>query len=333
MTKLPSDFPSVIRRQAESVTKGATTQFDKAVALQDWFRTGGGFTYSLDQGQGSGMKLLSHFVTDDRVGYCEQFASAMAAMGRSLGIPSRVVVGFLDGSPLPDGRILYTSDERHAWPEMYFAGAGWVRFEPTPSARAATVPTYTRSEADIKVPRTSASTAPNTRPSARPDQNPTQVATQGGSGVSVPWRLLAGALVLLLLLVSPGTLRGLQRRRRLHGADRTHLTEGAWAELGATAQDLGLDWPDQRSPREQAQRVSAQVGAGPEDTASLEGLLTDVERGRYARAPGVAILDPEERARTMSTVDSWRHAMTASVEHPWRARFWPRSLLRRRGRD
>ena len=51
-------------------------------------------------------------------------------MGRALGIPSRVVVGFLDGQSLPDGRILYTSDERHAWPEMYFPGSGWVSFDP-----------------------------------------------------------------------------------------------------------------------------------------------------------------------------------------------------------
>ena len=75
------------------------------------------------------MDLLAAFVTNDRVGYCEQFAAAMAAMGRVLGIPSRVVVGFLDGTTQESGRILYTSDDRHAWPEMYFTGVGWVRFE------------------------------------------------------------------------------------------------------------------------------------------------------------------------------------------------------------
>ena len=86
------------------------------------------------------MDLLAAFVTNDRVGYCEQFAAAMAAMGRVLGIPSRVVVGFLDGTTQEDGRILYTSDDRHAWPEMYFTGVGWVRFEPTPGSRAGATP-------------------------------------------------------------------------------------------------------------------------------------------------------------------------------------------------
>ncbi len=162
----------MIRQQAEKITKGDTNDFDKAVALQNWFRTGGGFTYSLDQRGGSGMDMLAHFVTDDRVGYCEQFASAMAAMGRSLGIPSRVVVGFLDGSPLPDGRILYTSDERHAWPEMYFSGVGWVRFEPTPAQRAGDTPAYTHSQTDTTLPTPSASATPTKTPAAKRDVAP-----------------------------------------------------------------------------------------------------------------------------------------------------------------
>ena len=132
MTAVPRDLPEVITTRAREVTRGADSDFAKAVALQDWFRQDGGFRYSLEQRSGSGMDLLAAFVTDDRVGYCEQFAAAMAAMGRALDIPSRVVVGFLDGTTQPDGRILYTSDDRHAWPEMYFSGVGWVRFEPTP---------------------------------------------------------------------------------------------------------------------------------------------------------------------------------------------------------
>jgi transglutaminase-like putative cysteine protease len=329
MTKLPGDFPDVIRTQAEKVTKGAKSDFDKAVALQTWFRTGGGFTYSLDQRAGSGMDLLAHFVTDDRVGYCEQFASAMAAMGRALGIPSRVVVGFLDGQSLPDGRILYTSDERHAWPEMYFPGSGWVRFEPTPAQRAAYVPPYTQNRSATQTPTQAPTSAPSKLPTAKRDVLPKDLIAKDSSSFSIPWPLVAAVLVLALLLVGPGALRRGQRRRRLGSRDPVHLAEGAWAELGATALDLGLDWPEHRSPREQAGRVTAQVPAGPEEVAALQGLLTDVERGRYAPPTSVATIDPDSRSRTVHTLDSWRHAMGASVEHPWRARLWPRSLWRR----
>ncbi|MBV9830468.1 MAG: transglutaminase domain-containing protein [Marmoricola sp.] len=330
MTRLPQHFPSVIRQQAEKVTKGADNDFDKAVALQDWFRSGGGFTYSLDQQGGSGMDMLAHFVTDDRVGYCEQFASAMAAMGRSLGIPSRVVVGFLDGSPLPDGRILYTSDERHAWPEMYFAGVGWVRFEPTPAQRAGDTPTYTRSLTDPTLPTPSATAAPSRAPVPKHDIVPVDQSSSHRSSSTVPWRPIGVVLLLVLVLLTPATARSVQRRRRLHRDDAVHLAEGAWAELGATAHDLGLDWPEQRSPREQARRMSAQVEADPDDLASLEGLLTDVERGRYAPSGAVATVEPEARERTLSTVETWRHAMAATVKGSWRARLWPTSLLRRR---
>ncbi len=329
MTKLPAHFPEVIRTQAEKVTKGADTNFDKAVALQTWFRTGGGFTYSLDQRGGSGMDLLAHFVTDDRVGYCEQFASAMAAMGRALGIPSRVVVGFLDGQPLPDGRILYTSDERHAWTEMYFPGSGWVRFEPTPAQRAAYVPAYTQSKVATQVPTQAPTTAPSKLPGAKHDPVPQDVSSSSSSSFSIPWPLVGAVLVLALLLIGPSALRRVQRRRRLRAQDPVHLAEGAWAELGATARDLGLDWPEHRSPREQAGRVTAQVPAGPEDVAALEGLLGEVERGRYAAPSTLATIDPDDRSRTVHTLDSWRHAMGASVQHPWRARLWPRSLWRR----
>ena len=172
MTSVPDVLPDVIRTRAEQVTRDAETKFEKAVALQDWFRTSGGFRYSLKQRSGSGMDLLASFVTNDRVGYCEQFAAAMAAMGRVLDIPSRVVVGFLDGSTQDDGRLLYTSDDRHAWPEMYFTGVGWVRFEPTPSARAGATPSWTRQSADTA--------APTDGPSAAASQGSAPAARSGG---------------------------------------------------------------------------------------------------------------------------------------------------------
>ena len=334
MTAVPSDLPPVISQRAEEVTRGARTNFEKAVALQDWFRTKGGFTYSLDQRGGSGMSLLADFVTNDRVGYCEQFAAAMAAMGRSLGIPSRVVVGFLDGEQQADGRVLYTSDDRHAWPEMYFSGAGWVRFEPTPAARAGVTPAYTRQ--DTAAPETTPTTRPTPTPQQAPETStPETDSTSNGSSLQVPVRPLLALLVVVGLGLAPTLLRRRQRRRRLAGEDPVHLAEGAWAELRATALDLGLEWPDRRSPREQARTVSEQVTTPPEDPGSLEGLLLDVERGRYAR-PGatgtVGTVAPEQRAHTIETVTAWRRSMLASVDRGrgWRGRLWPSSLLHRR---
>ena len=101
-TALPRGFPNYVSRLADNVTRDQNSRFEKAVALQQWFRENGGFRYSLRRAQGNGADELVKFLStgpDGRVGYCEQFAAAMALMGRSLGIPSRVAVGFLHPEP------------------------------------------------------------------------------------------------------------------------------------------------------------------------------------------------------------------------------------------
>ncbi len=331
-TGVPDTLPEVIIARAEEVTRGASTDYAKAVALQDWFRRDGGFRYSLEQRAGSGMDLLARFVTDDRVGYCEQFASAMAAMGRALDIPSRVVVGFLSASRQADGRLLYTSDDRHAWPEMYFSGVGWVRFEPTPGQRAGATPVWTRQSLDAPDP----TAAPSASASPTTDADADAAAANSSAeqwSLPVPAWSVAALLVVLSLGLVPALVRRSQRRRRLAGHDPVHLAEGAWAELRATAVDLGLEWPERRTPREQARTVAGQVHADEDAERDLEDLLTRVERGRYARPGTLSTVAPQERSQTVEVVRTWRRAMAGSVDRGRgrRGRWWPGSLLRRRG--
>src|SRR5690606_31916530 len=119
---------------------GLDTNYEKAVALQDFF-TSGQFEYSEEAPvefgfDGSGARILGDFL-EVKAGYCVHFSSAMAAMARSLGIPARVVVGFTPGAEVldeADQLVEYqvTTRDLHAWPELYFVGVGWVQFEPTP---------------------------------------------------------------------------------------------------------------------------------------------------------------------------------------------------------
>ena len=110
----------------------------KAAAIQAFLRSTE-FTYSTERLPGSGYQALENFLLRDHKGYCEQFASAMAMMARVVGIPSRVSVGFLPGER--DGDTWKVSiRDMHAWPELYFAGYGWVRFEPTPATVTGTAP-------------------------------------------------------------------------------------------------------------------------------------------------------------------------------------------------
>lgn len=136
-------WPAIIRDTATAVAGSAATNYERAVALQQFFRSGGDFSYSesapVDEGyDGSGAEVIGAFL-QAKSGYCVHFASAMALMARTLGIPSRVAVGFLPGSSTGGrddaGRPVWevTSQQLHAWPELFFEGIGWVPFEPTTS--------------------------------------------------------------------------------------------------------------------------------------------------------------------------------------------------------
>ncbi len=128
---------------AREVTAGAPTGFDRAVALTQWFTgPGSSFTYDLSTAPGNGDDALVEFLTSGRRGYCEQFASAMAVMLRTLGVPARVAVGFTGGRDAAGARSVGTADA-HAWVEAWFPGAGWTTFDPTPLTDGrAIVPPY-----------------------------------------------------------------------------------------------------------------------------------------------------------------------------------------------
>lgn len=166
--ELPESLPGEIRELAARVTKRGSSQYEQAIQLQEFFTGKGGFTYSLAT-QGHDGPALTDFLIRNRTGYCEQFAASMAVLARVLGIPARVAIGYTGGGNL-SGQWQVRTHDSHAWPELYFEGTGWLRFEPTPTGGAgqgsATVPSYTRPEVTPATPE-----EPITAPSASPDDS------------------------------------------------------------------------------------------------------------------------------------------------------------------
>lgn len=346
-TELPDDLPPIVHELAEQVTEGRTTRYEKAVALQEWFRTE--FTYSLDRAEGNGIDALVDFLSDGpggRVGYCEQFASAMAVMARDLDIPARVAIGFL--SPSPDGpdTWVYSSDDMHAWPELYFDGVGWVRFEPTPARRAGEVPPYTVPGAQADDP--SALPSPTSRPSAlAPTNRPRETEAAavdagdtGATGSTTAWGPTLGGIGAALLvgggLLLPRVLRSRRRERRLGSGS----VEAIWTELRDTALDLGVPWPTGRSPRRTRDVLVEHFGVplggdtpdrpahgeavAPAAASALDRLVLTLELSRYARAG--ATLDPVRlRADGEACVAALVGGATRAARR--RATWWPRSVL------
>ncbi|QBI18144.1 hypothetical protein ER308_00195 [Egibacter rhizosphaerae] len=132
LTELPDDVPQEAYDLAEEIVEAADadTPLEQALAIQDELQT---WEYSLTPPSGHDGDALAAFL-DHRVGYCEQYAGAMAVMLRTLDIPARVAVGFTSGTLADpeENRWEITNENAHAWVEVLFPGVGWIDFEPTP---------------------------------------------------------------------------------------------------------------------------------------------------------------------------------------------------------
>ncbi|GAA4486265.1 DUF3488 and transglutaminase-like domain-containing protein [Microbacterium panaciterrae] len=330
---LPKNMPAVIAADAESVAGGAGTDYDKLIALQTWFRAG--FRYSLktpvDEGfDGTNVQAVATFLSV-REGYCVHFAGAFALMARSLGIPTRIVVGYLPGTSTDrrsdDGKVVFDvgTDQLHSWPEVYFQNIGWVPFEPTATRGVPTGfvdPTGTGSGPDATA--TPGATPQPTSTSAAKDPNRSDIPNAGAAGAAVsrfdPRPLLWAIAGVIVLLLIPAGLRAVQGARRMSRAARGDAV-AAWDELRAILQDLGLPAPASESARARGARLVRDRGADPDAVAAL---VNAVERASYTR-PGA----PETGSDLRGALGTVRAGLRAHVSRRdrIRARLAPRSLL------
>ncbi|UYQ61632.1 DUF3488 and transglutaminase-like domain-containing protein [Streptomyces peucetius] len=165
-TRVPDVLPDDVRQAARTVTRGAANDYERAEKLEDWFSVDGGFTYDTDVRSGTGVTAISRFLKQ-KEGFCVHFSFSMAAMARTLGIPARVAVGFQPGTTQSDGTVSVGLRDAHAWPELYFEGVGWTRFEPTPSRGSR--PEYTQEQTPVGGPSDPA--RPEQGTSAAPEQS------------------------------------------------------------------------------------------------------------------------------------------------------------------
>jgi transglutaminase-like putative cysteine protease len=342
--QVPSSFYP-LRNLAGSVVAaaGARTPFEKAVALQRWL-TGPAFRYSLTAPAVKDANTLADFLEHTRRGDCLQFSFAMAVLARLDGIPSRVAYGYTAGTQTSNSNWLVTSHDAHAWPELYFQGFGWLRFEPTPAGAApgqgtANAPPYTFGAGD-GAPGSSAQRPAGATPAAtgaagngaasrglnglRLPQN------AGGGAVTVPSRGLnpwevAGLCVLGLLVIAaaaPPAARLLIRRWRWRARPDAARAHAAWRELRDDLVDYRVGYLPSESPRTVATRAAASLELAEPAAAALRRIAMAEERARYAvRA------DSGTGLRRDSAVV--RRAVAAAVPRRtrWRARLMPSSVL------
>jgi Transglutaminase-like superfamily/Domain of unknown function (DUF4129) len=326
-----------LAKLAAGITKKGRTPYQKAVELQSYFQSGK-FSYDLNASLPNGINGLIDFLDNVRAGYCQQFAFAMAALARLLGIPARIAVGYTAGTSMGKGVWKVTTADAHAWPELYFRGMGWLRFEPTPGGAGgqgtATVPQYAGGAPPGygKEPTTIPGLTPGTRagkgvPDAAHLRGPGitgggPVASSARGRSIIPWILLTLAIILGLGLIAPATARRLIRRRRLRTADDAELAHAAWRELRDDLADYGLACRASESPRAVASRIATTLRLDPSAAEALGRIASAEERARYATAP----LPSTTLAADSATV---RRALTREADWTgrWRARLVPTSML------
>jgi transglutaminase-like putative cysteine protease len=244
---VPDSLPSSVKETADAITADADNQWEAAVLLQAYFR-GDDFEYSLDAPEKASGDAISDFLTDKK-GYCVQFSSAMTIMARTMGIPARIGVGFAGGEE-DDGGFDVSMQDSHAWPELYFEGAGWVRFEPTPGGPAGDPPEWTLASGEQD--DDSSEESESASPSEEESEEATQTAGEGSeepseeetsteaaepAGATASTYVWAGVIVLALLLAAiPAIWRSILRSRRTK--DPNDL-EAVWTEVRALATDYG----------------------------------------------------------------------------------------------
>jgi transglutaminase-like putative cysteine protease len=351
-TEVPSAYrPLASVAQAVATAAGAKTPFQEAVALQDWLSSRD-FKYTLNAPAVTDAAGLTTFLQSTRRGYCQQFSFAMAALARLLGIPSRVAYGYTAGTVTARGGWLVSTHDAHAWPELYFQGFGWLRFEPTPQGAAgqgtATPPAYT-----LRPSNAFAHNPVQAFPSATPTSSaignghnfvgPDRLGLPPGGtagsgrqhgGTLSPWEIFGLVLLGLLVLaaVAPACARLAIRRHRWRSAGRggtgdrqrsdAALAHAAWRELRDDLVDYGAGYLPSESPRALAARAGASLGLAEPALAVLGRIALAEERARYAARP----VSGAGLRQDSATV---RRAIAAAVPRwtRWRARLMPSSVL------
>ncbi len=324
-----------VRAATAKVVPAGAGELQAAVAIQDWLR-GSAFTYSLElagptrdrNGRVVQRDPITHFLQTKR-GYCQQFATTMVMMARAEGIPARLALGFLPGTPVGNVYEVKASDA-HAWPELYFTDVGWLRFEPTPSQRTGVAPQYTDLTQDVPSNDPGAGTgpdgsAPNDTTSRQPNTTDLGTGTTGtDTNPSLTQRVAAlprgawaglGTLLVLLVALMPPLAAWLSRRRRARELDLVQRAEGQWQDMMRRIDDLGIRPPPGATPRQTGDYLRHEAYLRETDAAALGRVVATLERARYA-PPGAEI--PDITTDTGVVV----RAVTASRRRGDRVRAW-----------
>jgi hypothetical protein len=338
---LPGDFSQRARDFADRATRDERTPYDKAIALMNEFHKAP-FTYDTRVNLGTTADALDKFLFVTHKGFCEQYAAAFAELARSIGLPTRVAVGYQPGTQSADGKWHVEGKDAHAWPEVWLGQTvGWYRFEPTPNRQdpvtglgdpKTSTPgggtTTTIPPTNSTTPPTTAVTSPTSAlggPVSPPPSSPT---SSGGTRAHVVTLTIIAVGVAVgavaALLAALAYVAWMRTRRRRHDPDNRRRVLGAWTEALERLAAAGIERRASTTSLEFALRQAPALGAGAAGPPLMD----------LARLHTLAMYSPDgptaaEADAAWSEVDAIAGALRTSVPRTrrWRVRWF--SNLRR----
>ena len=276
--QLPDDLPGRVGDLAAHITADRTTVHGRVLGVQSWLRTK--TRYDLDVPRDpEGVEAVDHFLFETRRGYCEQIATSMAVMLRTLGIPTRLVTGYGPGQRNPlTGYFEVKQSDAHAWLEVFYAGVGWVQYDPTfgvPQAAPSAASRFMAGPVFAAIGRFVSTAVPQSVKTAA------AIVARGVVSAGA-FALHAWPLALAALLAAGLLALTLLRFRRRRGRRPRMPAEAAFLDLVGVLEPLGHERAPNVTPSEYLAGVAADPGLDDTVVAAAETVVRTFEQERFA---------------------------------------------------
>jgi protein-glutamine gamma-glutamyltransferase len=287
--QLPPELPDRVRGLARRVTGAARTEYDAVQAVQTYIQRT--TRYRLDVPvDPPGVDEVDHFLFVTREGFCEQIASSMAVMLRTLGIPTRLVTGYGPGERNPfTGYYEVKRSDAHAWLEVYYPGLGWMPYDPTfgvPEATPSVASRFMAGAVFSAIGRFVERVVPE--PVKRAVGAALGTVDRLVGALMRGWPAAAGALLVASVVAV------LWRRRRRRGPPYD-AAEAAFLDMEDALTDAGLPRPVQQTPGEYLRSLAAEPTLAPDVVEAAGIVVRTFELARFA--PEEPALEALFRAR------------------------------------
>jgi hypothetical protein len=262
-TSLPATGLDRTRELARELTEGTTNPYDAVLAMNEHLKRTYPYDLSISP-QREDMDAVEYFLFEQKRGYCEQFSSSLAVMARSLGIPARVVTGYVPGEYNPfTGLHEVRASDAHAWVEVYFPGYGWSTFDPTPSFDS--TPWQYKAASNLQGSKAFGFLMKRAGESLAPALGAAGTLMRGVASLDPVSIVIVGALVSLAYLVFVYARRHLARRRRKPSMQRSVKVSDArlysrYRAITTALEGVGVAREPQETPEEYARRAAQRLG-------------------------------------------------------------------------